>query len=238
MKAMILCAGRGERMRPLTDATPKPLLPIAGKPLVQYHIEKLAQAGITEIVINHAWLGEQVETVLGDGSQWGVVIRYSAEGEALETAGGIIKALPLLGEDPFIVVNGDVWCDYPFEKLLALRPEKAHLVLVANPEHNPQGDFTLTEDGLLLDQGEKKFTFSGVSVMNPVLFSELICELDSGRGNGIMPLAPLLREAMARQQVSGELYQGEWVDVGTPERLATLDQSVRNKLDRKELKGA
>lgn len=237
MKAMILCAGRGERMRPLTDTTPKPLLQVAGKPLVQYHIEKLAKAGVSEIVINHAWLGEQIEKELGDGSQWGVTIRYSAEGEALETAGGIIKALPLLGEQPFIVVNGDVWSDYPFEQLLVVTPEKAHLVLVANPEHNPLGDFALAEDGLLSEQGDKKFTFSGVSVMNPVLFSELISELDCGRGNGVMPLAPLLRQAMAQQQVSGELYQGEWIDVGTPERLAVLDHSVRKKLDRKELKG-
>lgn len=230
MKAMILCAGRGERMRPLTDITPKPLLPVAGKPLVQYHIEKLAQAGITEIVINHAWLGEQIEESVGDGRRWGVSVHYSAEGEALETAGGIIKALPLLGEEPFVVVNGDVWCDYPFETLLALRPEKAHLVLVKNPEHNPQGDFALAEDGLLSDHGDEKFTFSGVSVMNPPLFFGL----DTDK----MALAPLLRQAIGRKQVSGELYQGEWVDVGTPERLAKLDQMVSKKLASKELKGA
>jgi len=219
MKAMILCAGRGERMRPLTDTTPKPLLQVAGKSLVEYHIENLAQAGITEIVINHAWLGKRIEKALGDGSLWGVTIRYSAEGEALETAGGIIKALPLLGEDPFIVVNGDVWCGYPFEKLLALRPEKAHLVLVRNPEHNPQGDFVLADGGLLSEQGNEKFTFSGVSVMNPRLFFGLNADK--------MALAPLLRQAITRKEVSGELYQGEWVDVGTPERLVTLDQSVR-----------
>jgi len=221
MKAMILCAGRGARMRPLTDSKPKPLLPVAGRPLVQYLIEKLAQAGVSEIVINHAWLGEQIESVLGDGRRWGVNIRYSAESEALETAGGIIKALPLLGEAPFIVVNGDVWCDYSFENLLALRPEKAHLVLVKNPEHNPRGDFSLTEDGLLSDQGEKKLTFSGVSVMHPQLFFGL----DAGN----MALAPLLRQAIALQQVSGELHQGEWVDVGTPQRLEKLDKSVREK---------
>lgn len=223
MKAMILCAGRGERMRPLTDSVPKPLLPVAGKPLVQYHLEKLAAAGVTEIVINHAWLGEQIEAALGDGSQCGINIHYSAEGEALETAGGIIKALPLLGENPFIVVNGDVWCDYPFEKLLARRPEKAHLVLVANPEHNSQGDFALAEDGLLLDQGEKKLTFSGISVMNPQLFFGL----DADK----MALAPLLRQAIAQQQVSGELYPGDWVDVGTPERLQVLDGRVRKELE-------
>jgi len=219
MKAMILCAGRGERMRPLTDSTPKPLLLVAGKPLVQYHIEKLVQAGVTEIVINHAWLGEQIEDTLGDGRRWDVNIRYSAESEALETAGGIIKALSLLGDEPFIVVNGDVWSDYPFERLLKLAPEKAHLILVKNPEHNKQGDFSLAKDGLLTEEGNEKFTFSGVSVMNPVLFFEL--------KSAIIPLAPLLRQAIAQQQVSGELYQGEWVDVGTPERLAKLDQSVR-----------
>jgi len=219
---MILCAGRGARMRPLTDTTPKPLLSVADKPLVQYHIEKLAQAGVSEIVINHAWLGEQIERTLGDGSRWGVNIRYSAEGKALETAGGIIKALPLLGEQPFIVVNGDVWIDYPFECLLALVPEKAHLVLVKNPEHNRLGDFALLENGLVTEQSDEKFTFSGVSVLNPMLFSEL--------DNGIMPLAPLLRQTIGERQVSGELYQGEWVDVGTPERLAKLDEAVRKKL--------
>lgn len=221
MKAMILCAGRGARMRPLTDTMPKPLLPVADKPLVQYHIEKLAQAGVSEVVINHAWLGEQIEKTLGDGSRWGVNIRYSAESEALETAGGIIKALPLLSDEAFIVVNGDVWCDYPFENLLELRPEKAHLVLVENPEHNPRGDFALAEGGLVLDHGDEKFTFSGVSVMSPMLFSGL----DADK----MALAPLLREAMTQQQVSGELYKGEWVDVGTPQRLAKLDKSVREK---------
>jgi len=215
-------------MRPLTDTTPKPLLPVAGKPLVQYHIEKLARAGISEIVINHAWLGEQIEKALGDGGRWGVNIHYSAEGEALETAGGIIKALPLLGGEAFIVVNGDVWCDYPFEKLLKHSPVKAHVVLVGNPEHNPQGDFSLAEKGLVADSGDKKFTFSGVSVMSPMLFSGL----DADK----MALAPLLRDAMAQQQVSGELYQGEWVDVGTPERLATLDEKIRNELQEQERK--
>lgn len=222
MKAMILCAGRGERMRPLTDTTPKPLLPVAGKPLVQYHLEKLAQAGVTEIVINHAWLGEQLEKTLGDGGRWGVTIHYSAEQEALETAGGIIKALPLLGEQPFIVVNGDVWSDYPFARLLTQTPQKAHLVLVENPAHHAQGDFAINSHGQISEQGEKKYTYSGISVLHPVLFS--------GHEIGSLPLAPLLRQAMSGQQVSGELYQGSWVDVGTPERLATLDQLIRNKL--------
>lgn len=236
MKAMILCAGRGERMRPLTDTIPKPLLPIAGKPLVQYHIEKLVQAGVSQIVINHAWLGEQIEKALGNGSQWGATISYSAEGKALEAAGGIIKALPLLGEQPFIVINGDVWSDYPFENLLRMTPVKAHLVLVANPEHNPCGDFSLAQDGLVSDQGDKKFTFSGVSVMNPVLFSQLICEQDTGQTSGVIPMAPLLRKVMAEQQVTGELYQGEWIDVGTPERLKMLDERVRKKTQEFESK--
>jgi len=221
MKAMILCAGRGERMRPLTDRTPKPLLPVAGKPLVQYHIEKLAAVGVTEIVINHAWLGERLEDVLGDGRQWGVSIQYSAEGEALETAGGIIKALPLLGREPFIVINGDVWTDYPFSRLLEVSPERAHLVLVENPDHNAAGDFALTEGGRVLNEGTEKFTFSGVSVMTAQLFS--------GLNRRKLALAPLLREAIDQQQLTGELFRGEWVDVGTPERLASLDESVRNR---------
>ena len=228
MKAMILCAGRGERMRPLTDTTPKPLLPVAGKPLLQYHIEKLAQAGVKDIVINHAYLGDQIEQTLGDGSPWGVSIRYSAEGEALETAGGIIKALPLLGEQPFIVINGDVWSDYPLARLLKLSPSMAHLVLVANPDHHSQGDFGLQVDAdghrQVTQSGAETFTYSGISVMNPLLFS--------GLEAGKMPLAPLLREAIAAQQVSGELYQGDWVDVGTLQRLAVLDERVC-----KELKG-
>ncbi|MEH6357620.1 MAG: nucleotidyltransferase family protein [Pseudomonadales bacterium] len=222
MKAMILCAGRGERMRPLTDISPKPLLQVGGKPLVQYHIEKLAQAGVTEIVINHAWLGEKIEQTLGDGSQWGVNIQYSAEAKALETAGGIIKALPLLGDESFIIVNGDVWSDYPFEQLLLIKPKAAHLVLVTNPEQHPQGDFSLNDSGHISAQGDKKFTYSGISVLNPLLFSEL----EVGR----MPLAPLLRQAMDAQQVSGELYYGDWVDVGTPERLTRLDESVRKRI--------
>lgn len=228
MRAMILCAGRGERMRPLTDTIPKPLLAVAGKSLVQYHIEKLAQAGITEIVINHAWLGEQIKQTLGDGGQWGVNIQYSAEAEALETAGGIIKALPLLGDEPFIIVNGDVWSDYPFEQLLGIKAKAAHLVLVDNPEQHPQGDFALSDDGRVSTSGDKKSTFSGVSVLNPLLFSEF----EIGR----MPLAPLLRQAMDAQQVTGELYQGDWVDVGTPERLLELDTRVRKELEEFESK--
>jgi MurNAc alpha-1-phosphate uridylyltransferase len=223
MKAMILCAGRGERMRPLTDISPKPLLKVGGKPLVQYHIEKLAQADVTEIVINHAWLGQEIEQTLGDGSRWGVNLQYSSEAEALETAGGIIKALPLLGDESFILVNGDVWSDYPFEQLLLIKPKAAHLVLVNNPEQHPQGDFFLNDGGHISTLGDKKFTYSGISVLNPLLFSGL----EVGR----MPLAPLLRKAADAQQVSGELYCGDWVDVGTPERLMRLDKLVRKRIE-------
>ena len=223
MKAMILCAGRGKRMRPLTDNIPKPLLPVAGKPLVQFHLEKLARAGVTDVVINHAWLGEQIEQALGNGSQWGLNIHYSAETTALETAGGIIKALPLLDDKPFIVVNGDVWSDYPFERLLAVESKAAHLVLVTNPEHHPQGDFVLEGDyGVVTLQGERKLTYAGISVFNPRLFNRLEKEK--------MPLAPLLRQAIAAQRVSGEWYRGDWVDVGTPERLLELDARIRKEL--------
>ena len=221
MKAMILCAGRGERMRPLTDTKPKPLLTVAEKPLVEYHLERLAAAGVNTVVINHAWLGEQLERVLGDGSRWGLSIHYSAESEALETAGGIARALPLLGEQPFIVVNGDVWCDYSFNTLLSLKPSKAHLVLVPNPEHNPEGDFLLANDGLVFAKGGERFTFAGISVMHPSLLKGI---------SGKHALAPLLRTAMEQQQVTGELYRGDWVDVGTPQRLAQLDERVKRTL--------
>ncbi|MEZ5524838.1 MAG: nucleotidyltransferase family protein [Pseudomonadales bacterium] len=219
MKAMILCAGRGERMRPLTDSTPKPLLRVGDKPLVQYHIERLVQAGVTEIVINHAWLGEQIEDSLGHGARFGARIQYSAEREALETAGGILKALPLLGDEPFLVVNGDVWCDYPFSRLLSAAPVAAHLVLVPNPEHHPDGDFALSEGGEVGLAGAHKYTFAGISVMHPALFA--------GLGAGKRSLAPLLRAAIEAGQVSGELYQGDWVDVGTPQRLEKLDRRMR-----------
>ncbi|PPC74594.1 mannose-1-phosphate guanylyltransferase [Pokkaliibacter plantistimulans] len=225
MKAMILAAGKGERMRPLTEQLPKPLLPIAGKPLIVHHIERLAAAGITDIVINHSWLGEQLVQALGDGSQFGVSISYSAEDEPLETGGGIYKALPLLGEEPFIVINGDVWIDYDFARLKdALQDDDmAHLVLVPNPEHNPEGDFALFEGRIYADKelGET-CTFAGVSVLHPVLFT--YCFGESER----FQLAPLLRLAMLENRISGELYQGDWTDVGTPERLAALEARVRN----------
>lgn len=215
---MILAAGRGERMRPLTDRTPKPLLPVAGKPLIEYHLEALAAAGVEEVVINLSWLGEQIPPALGQGERWGLRIRYSHEGPvALETAGGIRRALDLLGDGPFLVINGDVWTDYPLARLS--EPEGlAHLVLVDNPPHHEQGDFVL--DGGAVRAGDGvKLTFSGIGVYRPQLFA--------GLPDGPAKLAPILREAMARGAVSGEHYRGRWIDVGTPARLAELDQDLR-----------
>lgn len=221
MKAMILAAGRGERMRPLTDQTPKPLLQVNGKRLIEYHLEALLAAGVEEVVINHGWLGEQIPTVLGDGSRYGVTIHYSAEPEtALETAGGIVQALPLLGEAPFIVVNGDVYTDYPFEQLMKPHASPAHLVLIDNPDHHPQGDFVL-ESGEITGHGKgtdtPQLTYSGIACFDPVFFSK--------QPPGRSPLAPLLFEAIAEGQLSGEYYSGRWSDVGTPERLQVLQQS-------------
>ena len=225
MKAMILAAGRGERMRPLTDNIPKPLLKVAGKMLIEYHLEKLQAANISEIVINHAWLGDKIEQALGDGSRYGLNITYSAEKEALETAGGIINALPLLRNadnqaDAFIVINGDIYCDYDFSKLPSSLSNLAHLVLVNNPQHHPEGDFSLTTSGAVEQDGQSKQTFSGIGVYHPDLFE--------GYQNGKLALAPILREAMAQHMVTGESYQGVWHDIGTPERLNELDLYLRN----------
>jgi len=224
MLAMILAAGRGERMRPLTDHTPKPLLQAGGKPLIVWHIERLVRAGITDLVINHAHLGKQIEQALGDGSQFGATIRFSDEGSALETAGGIAFALHLLGEEPFAVVNGDVYCDYDFSHLpqcaaaLANSEDGAHLVLVDNPEHNLKGDFGL--QGARITDTAPKFTFSGIGLYKPQLFAHI------QRGTKA-PLAPLLREGIAAGKVSGEHHRGVWVDVGTPQRLHELDLQLR-----------
>lgn len=220
---MILAAGRGERMRPLTDATPKPLLEVGGKPLIVWHIEKLARARVRELVINHAHLGELIENYLGDGSRFGVHIRYSPEVEALETAGGIANALPLLGEGPFLVVNGDVFCDFDYSLLtemsLSAAGTDAYLVLVDNPFHHPDGDFALVGDKVRKD-GERMLTFSGIAVYRPEMFSAI------GAG-AKAKLAPLLRAAMDRGTVGGMYYPGRWVDVGTPQRLAELDRELR-----------
>ena len=231
MKVMILAAGRGERMRPLTDHTPKPLLPVGGKPLIVWHLEHLAAAGFREIVINQAHLGSQIERALGDGSQWGLSIRYSPEPEgALETAGGIANALPLLGtNEPFLVINGDIYCDWDMGRTVAaLRPgDLAHLVLVPNPQHHPQGDFCLNAgrvDAERMPNGAddaRSLTFSGIGIYRPQVFAGI------PRGQQAK-LAPLLRTAMSGNRVSGELHTGCWIDVGTPQRLDELDCQLRS----------
>lgn len=224
MKAMILAAGLGNRMRPLTLHTPKPLLEVGGKPLIVWHIEKLQKIGVTEIVINTAWLGEKLANALGDGSQFGVKILWSHEGEGLETAGGIINALPLLGDEPFILVNGDVWTTMDFASLLdvQLGEQQAHLVLVENPPQHLKGDFILS-NGLAYtfeqEQLGEALTYSGIAVLHPRMFV--------GLENGKRPLAPLLKQAMQQHQVSAEKMQAVWVDVGTPERLQQLDQHIK-----------
>ncbi|UQY32718.1 nucleotidyltransferase family protein [Pseudomonas fulva] len=222
MKAMILAAGKGERLRPLTLHTPKPLVRAAGVPLIEYHVRALARAGFSELVINHAWLGQQIEDYLGEGGRYGVRIRYSAEGEPLETGGGIFKALPLLGDEPFVVVNGDIFTDYDFSALRRPFSEKAHLVLVDNPAHHPTGDFGLVE-GRVADAAADadSLTYSGIAVLNPVLFAS--CQ------PGAFKLAPLLRQAMAGQQVTGERFTGRWVDVGTHKRLAEVESLLQGE---------
>jgi len=226
MKAMILAAGLGTRMRPLTLNMPKPLLKVADRALIEYHIERLASAGIREIVINHAWLGTQIEEFLGDGAKYGVSIDYSAESEPLETAGGIRKALSLLaagGEKQFLLVNGDVFTNYPFENLLS-QSDDPHLVLVPNPEHNPNGDFGLRE-GRVNSVDEIGYTFSGISRLSIEMFETIALDEKA-------PLAPLLRELIAEGKVSGELFEGFWVDVGTPARLEELNSLVlENKVN-------
>lgn len=215
MKAMILAAGRGERMRPLTDQTPKPLLKAAGKPLIDYTIENLVNAGIVDIIINLAHLGQQLQAYLGDGSRYQANISYSDEGQrGLETAGGIKQALPLLGDKPFLVVNGDIHCDFPLQNLIAQEIDLAHLVLVKNPLHHTAGDFSLDAQAIAAAEGTPKFTYSGIGLYHPELFSWI----DPGKS----ALAPLLKKAMLTRQISGELYQGFWMDIGTPERLNEL----------------
>ncbi|MDT8398043.1 MAG: nucleotidyltransferase family protein [Pseudomonadales bacterium] len=219
MKALILAAGEGRRMLPLTRDIPKPLLPVKGRSLIEHQIGKLVKNGIRDIVINHAWLGEKIEMALGDGARLGARLSYSREGQPLETAGGIIRALPLLGDRPFMVVNADIWTDYPFRQLES-RPQPgclAHLVMVSNAAHHPAGDFCLGPEGLLAAKagpGQQTLTYSGISVFRPAFFA--------GLEPGFRALAPLLTAAIARQQVSGEFYGGTWQDIGTPERLRAL----------------
>lgn len=221
MKAMILAAGRGVRMRPLTDTTPKSLLAVSGKPLIAWQLEKLARAGFAEVVINHAHLGHLIEAALGDGSRFGLSIRYSAESQALETAGGIALALPSLGAEPFLVINADIYSDYDYSRLpgLLLADRLAHLVLVDNPPQHPRGDFAL-EAGRVREAGRRMLTFSGIGVYAPRLFSGI-------PPGAKVPLAPLLRKAMATDRVSGEHYRGRWHDVGTAGRLDALDTELR-----------
>ncbi|MCX7213941.1 MAG: nucleotidyltransferase family protein [Burkholderiales bacterium] len=229
MRTMILAAGRGERMRPLTDTCPKPLLPAGGLPLIGWHLRRLAGAGLRDVVINHAWLGEQIERTLGDGSDWGLSIRYSPEAQALETAGGIVQALPLLGDEPFLVINGDIWCDWnpARARTIAARLEAldwlAWCVLVDNPDHHPRGDFLL-DGGRLADGEAPRLTFSGIGVYRPALFRSV------ARGTRA-PLAPLLREAAARRRAGAERHDGRWTDVGTPQRLAALDAQLTTSDD-------
>lgn len=217
MKAMILAAGRGERMRPLTDTLPKPLLRVHGKPLIVWHVEKLAACGFKEIIINIAHLGYKIPEFLGDGSTWLVEIKYSDEQQegGLESAGGIIKALPLLGDEPFLVVNGDVFCDYDFNANFDLGEKLAHLILVPNPEHNPQGDFGL-DGSLVVNEAEKKYTFSGIGYYNSKIFDKM--------EYGKSALAPLLRKSIEKSEVSGALYHGIWHDIGTVERLEFINR--------------
>jgi MurNAc alpha-1-phosphate uridylyltransferase len=229
MKAMLLAAGKGTRMLPLTATTPKPLLMAGGKTLIEHQILKLKAAGFGEFVINHAWLGAQIEAALGDGAQLGVKINWSREGEPLETAGGILRALPLLGGEPFALVNADIWTDYAFAQLhtaLAVS-DLVHLVLVPNPEHHPRGDFGLAAGRLEPTQPAgssqqpwqmQRYTYSGIAVFHPQLFA--------GMSDGKAPLLPLLQKAIGLGRASGEVFTGDWIDVGTPERLAALDRRL------------
>lgn len=223
MKAMILAAGRGERLRPLTDNTPKPLIYAGNKRLIEYLIEALVKAGFTELVINYAHLGEQFPEALGNGTKYGAKIQYSPElAGGLETAGGIINALPLLGDEPFLVVNGDIWTDFDFTTLRHFKladSMQCHLLLVSNPSHNSDGDFALDESGQVQLSGSNKFTFSGVAIYRPAMFKDL--------DNSKRPLKPLFVAAIEQGQVSGQVHQGLWSDIGTIERLQQLIQQLK-----------
>ncbi|HUA26298.1 MAG TPA: nucleotidyltransferase family protein [Steroidobacteraceae bacterium] len=218
--AMLLAAGRGERLRPITDTVPKPLVEVAGKPLIVRHLEALARAGIRDVVVNLSWLGGKIRATLGDGSRYGVRISYSEEGPVpLETGGGIHRALPLLGPDPFLVVNADVWTDMDFSRVLTLEEGvDARLLLAPNPPHHPRGDFGLEGD-FVVEREADRFTYTGMGVYRPALFA--------GCAPGRFPLLPLLRRAIAARRLRGEVYRGEWLDIGSPERLAWLDARER-----------
>jgi len=221
MKAMVLAAGRGERMRPLTDTCPKPLLEVAGKPLIAWHLQRLSRAGFREIVINVSWLGERIAAELGDGSAHGVTIQYSREPwPALETGGGLVQALPLLGDGPFLLVNGDVFTDIDLSALRIAPGDLAQLVLVPNPPQHPQGDFVLTDEGRIVASGAMRLTYSGVALLRPELFA--------GATPGRFPLLPWLVRAMEGGKLGGQRHDGLWHDIGTPERLAQLDATLRH----------
>ena len=235
MRAMILAAGRGERMRPLTDHTPKPLLAVGGKPLIVWHIHNLVAAGIREIVINHAWLGEQIEAALGDGSTLGAQISYSPEAPGgLETAGGIAKALPFFQHQPFLVINGDIWTDWQPALALQIAERMQHhpdihmwLWMTRNPEHNPGGDFVLTDSGILQERNtpeETALTFTGIGIYRPELFEHIAADTS-------LPLRPIMQKAMQHQNAYGSLHTGAWTDVGTPQRLADLDRHLSGTRD-------
>ena len=231
MKALILAAGLGERMRPLTNTTPKPLLPVAGKPLVEWHLEKLAACGVTEVVVNTSWLADRFEPALGNGSRWGLRLHYAFEGATpLETGGALLNALPLLGDAPFIAVNGDIWTDFDFARLPREPEGEAHLVLVDNPSHNSRGDFSLDADHRV--QSPPALTFAGIGVYRATLLDGWREVIGDAPGVDATPprfkLAPLLRAAMARARVSGEHHRGRWTDVGTPQRLEQLDLELRS----------
>jgi MurNAc alpha-1-phosphate uridylyltransferase len=214
LRAMLLAAGRGERMRPLTDTVPKPLLTVRGKPLIVWHLERLSRLGVKQVVINLAWLGDQIRAALGDGARWQLQIHYSDEGDAaLETGGGIFQALPWLGPQPFLVVNADVFTDLDFGVLRIAPDALAHLVLVANPMHHPHGDFALV-NGRVQQDGGARWTYSGIGLYRPELFA--------GCSTGRFPLLPLLRRAIASQRLYGQVFEGAWNDVGSVERLAAL----------------
>jgi len=224
---MILAAGRGERMRPLTDKTPKPLLSVAGKPIIQYTIEQLVKAGFKEIVINIAYLGQQIKETLGTGSQFGASISYSDEGDtALETAGGISNAMHLLGGDTFLVVNGDIANDYDFSQLYNKNIALAHLVLIQNPPHHPDGDFYLSSDKHVSEQGQQSLTYSGIALFHPNFFEKL--------EPGIKKLGPLLRKVMSNNEITGEQFNGYWLDIGTPARLDEMENHLNNSVGIKQ----
>ncbi len=231
MKALIFAAGKGERMRPLTERTPKPLLPVGGKPLIVWHLEKLSAMGITDVVINIAWLAECFEPALGDGSRWGLRLHYSHEGtEPLETGGGMLHALGLLGDAPFLVVNGDIWTDYDFHRLPREPSGLAHLLMVNNPPQHPRGDFALDDNGLLQADGAAKLTYAGIGVYRTNILDHWRTIIGDAPGTEKFPprfkIVPLLWAAMANGHVTGEYHAGAWADVGTPERLSELDRRL------------